>query len=48
MLLPRDYSGGARGEVYEAPAHVILLGTFTLDDSPLCWSHAVGAARVAK
>ena len=48
MLLPRDYSGGACGEVYRAPAHVIQMETFTLDDSHLCWSHGVGAVRVAK
>lgn len=48
MFLPMDYSGGACGEVYRAPAHVIQLGTFTLDDSHLCWSHAVGAVKVAK
>lgn len=48
MLLPRDYSGGTCGEVYRVPAHVIQMETFTLDDSHLCWSHGVGAVRVAK
>lgn len=48
MLLPRDYSGRACGEVYRVPAHVIQMETFPLDDSHLSWSHGVGAARVAK
>lgn len=30
------------------PAHVIQMETFTVDDSHLCWSHGVGAVRVAK